>query len=95
MLSLVVKVKNLKKYLCKIQCYTGFTKFSCKNSSLGNDLPDKIESMRSSGEPDNCTRPGTQYPGTWFDFVPCPGDQANPGNVPSLARTDFEASLLT
>ena len=86
MLSLVVKVKNLNEYICKIQFYTGFTKFSCKNSSLGNDLPNKIESMRSSGETSNCTRPGTQYPGTWALTVPCTGDLPNPGNVSSLGN---------
>ena len=74
---------------------TGFTKFSCKNSSLGNDLLYKIESMRSSGEPDNCTRPGTQYPGTWALIVPCPGDLPNPGNVSSLVFSHFEFPCRT
>ena len=64
-----------------------FHKIFLQKLSLGNDLPYKIESMRSSGEPGNCTRPGTQYPGTWALIVPCPGDLPNPGNVSSLAPT--------
>ena len=39
--------------------------------------------------PRNCTRPGTQYPGTWPLAVPCPGDLSNPGNVSSLDLTHF------
>ena len=59
-------------------------------SKIANDhtiLPKSWTQFHGIFGPRNCTRPGTQYPGTWPLAVPCPGDLSNPGNVSSLFKT--------